>query len=616
MTELEKKIKDYADAYYRGEEIISDAEYDALLKQLKKENPNSEFLKKDILGDDLKGISKKYKLPITMGTLSKCNTEDEMQEWWNKHPHSNIVTESKIDGNGQCIEYKDGVFVRSYSRGNGVEGEDSTPNVSKVQDIPTKLKDNFSGYIRGEVVMNRSTFEKHFRDTGKKNPRNTVAGLLGRLDGVGCEHTHFIAYDVFDDNNNVDKSEIAKLNFLEKNGFVVPDFKINPSFEELLVWKNSITNDMEIPCDGIVIKQNHVDKNDLMRLTPQNNVAFKPNLQVAVTTVRKIRWQLRGSILSPLADVDPVELEGTTVVKASVANINKMKEMGIYEGAKVMISKHGMIIPHIDSVIEPKENAFEIPTVCPVCGEKLVIRSTGTFPECVNPDCSRKVGHKFARMFATLGVKNAGDAFIQNLEDNGVNFSQFFKMLKDGPKTVLNDFAGGINGEKVYTQMLKVLKELITPAKFLALFDYHGLAEKQFEKLGNKELKDILKLKASDMLTVKGIGSELAEKFEDFFAKDLEEILEISHYFEHIEVSNVVVDDSLKSVCFTGACPGYSRSELTKLASGKFNVVGAVNKELDLLVCADPNSGSSKLKKAAENGTKVISYDDFLDMLK
>lgn len=102
MTELEKKIKEYADAYYRGEEIISDAEYDALLKQLKKENPNSEFLKKDILGDDLKGISKKYKLEITMGTLSKCNTEDEMQEWWNKHPHNNIVAESKIDG---CLDY-------------------------------------------------------------------------------------------------------------------------------------------------------------------------------------------------------------------------------------------------------------------------------------------------------------------------------------------------------------------------------------------------------------------------------------------------------------------------------------------------------------------------------
>lgn len=615
MTELEKKVKEYADAYYRGDEMISDAEYDALVKQLRKENPDSEYLKGEILGDELKGVSKKYKLPITMNSLAKCNTEEEMINWWNSHNHENIVAELKIDGNSQCLCFKDGKFVRSLSRGNGVYGEDSTLNVSRVQGIPKVLpKANFTGEIRGEVNMTRSTFDTYFKDSGKKNPRNMAAGLMGRLDASDCDKLQFIAYDVFDSEDRVDTTEIRKLKFLEENGFTIPEFKINPTFEEIIEWKNSLTNKSEIPCDGIVIKQNVVNKKDLMRLVPQDNVAFKPNLETACTKVKEIAWSMKGTRLSPVVWVYPVELEGTTVQKASVSNINKMKELGIYEGAEVILSKHGMIIPQVDLVVNPKPNAFDIPTVCPVCGEPLTITDTGTFPECTNPNCARKLAHKYARMFGVLGINGAGRSFIAALEEEGIGYPAFFEMLDKGPSDVLNVYAGGINGEKVFIQMNNARKQPISPAKFLALFDYDGLAEKQFLKLGNLELKQMLKMSAEDLRNVKGIGSGIAESMLDFFSRDLEEILIVSKYF-NIQVMTVEVDSNKPTVCFTGACPGYSRKELAELAKAKYTVMDGVNKDLKILVCADPNSGSGKLKKAESLGIQLMSYDDFLATL-
>lgn len=614
VQELEQKIKKYADAYYKGEELISDEEYDALLVKLRKENPDSEFLKGEVLGDDLKGISKKYKLPITMGSLGKCNTDEQMITWWEKHPHDDIVAEAKIDGNSQCLCYKNGKLVQTLSRGNAIYGEDTTNNISKVQGVQKELIDDFTGYIRGEVVMYRSTFEKFFRNSGKKNPRNAAAGIVGRLDGEGSDKLNFIAYDVFDSEGKVDRTEIKKLSFLEDNGFMVPEFIINPTFEEIIKWKNSIKNNDETPCDGVVIKQNRTDKNDLQRLTPQNNIAFKPNLQTSITKVKDITWQLKGSLMSPLVHVEPVELEGTTVSKASVANVNVMKNMGIYIGAQVSISKHGMIIPHIDSVLDPKKDAFEIPSICPVCKSKLILNDSG-FPECVNEDCPRKIAHKYGRLFGMLGIKNAGPAFLSELEAEEIDFAEFFKIIEKGDSGALNKYAGGINGEKVLIQMKKACKEPITPAKFLSLFDYRGLGEKQFAKLGNKTLKEILAMKDSELRDVKGIGAEIASAIIDFFDKNMDEILEIGKYFKIEAQAEEENSGDKPTVCFTGACPGYTRKELAELARSKYNVLDSVTRDLELLVCADPDSGSGKLKKAAQNGTKVISYDDFLNEL-
>lgn len=369
MTELETKIKRLADFYYQGDEQISDTEYDALIEQLRKEKPDSALLPENqgIAGSDLKGVSKKYKLPVTMGTLEKCNTDEQFKEWWSRHKHNDIVVESKLDGNGLLLEFEDGFLTRAYSRGDSEYAEDRTTQINAILDRKNNpangnVSKGFYGWIRGEVILKRSVFNENFKDKGYKNPRNMTAGILGR-DNLSEEDLKdlgkcsFIAYDVFTSPKNklgdsVIDTEQHKLEFLRVNGFEIPEVKVNSSFDEIKAWKDSIdTSTAEIPCDGIVIKQNVVDKEDLARHTPLNNVAYKPNLQIAVTKVVDIDWTLKGRYLAPTAIVEPVELCGTTVKRASLSNVNIMLKLGVEIGSTVEIAKKGEIIPQIIKVI-------------------------------------------------------------------------------------------------------------------------------------------------------------------------------------------------------------------------------------------------------------------------
>lgn len=262
--------------------------------------------------------------------------------------HNYYANDILVHNCGIYSHYENGEFKYARSRGNGEIGEDTTVIFTKVN-IPKKI-DNFTGNIRGELLLKRSVWQKHF--PGTKNPRNTAAGLVQRLDSEDSKYLTFAAYDVFDNNNIADKTETSKLEFLKNAGFEIPEYKVNPTFEEIKSWKDSIdTEKAEIPCDGIVIKQNKVDKNDLMRHTPLNNVAYKPNLQIAITKVIDIEWSMKGRYLAPVAIVEPVELCGTTVKRASLANINIMKELGVEIGSTVEITKSGEIIPKILKVV-------------------------------------------------------------------------------------------------------------------------------------------------------------------------------------------------------------------------------------------------------------------------
>jgi DNA ligase (NAD+) len=619
MTELEEKIKNFADNYYQGNELISDAEYDALIEQLKKENPNSEILK-GVVGTDLKGISKKYKLPHCMNTLAKCADEKEFKEWWDKHPHDDYMVSLKIDGNSQLLEYKNGKFVRSLSRGNGEEGEDTTANVSKI--VFPKNIENFNGYIRGEVYLQRSVWSQYFPDT--KNPRNCCAGIIKRLDGEGCDKLSFCAYEVFDNDNVVDKTEVSKFKFLEDNGFEVALHEHNLPFEKIVEWKNNLNPNGEIPCDGLVYKQNKVSKEDTERQVPLNMCAFKPNLQIATTILKDISWEMKGRYVSPVAILEPVELEGATITRASLANINIMNSLGVYIGATVFVKRAGLIIPQIEAVLEPKKKAFNIPTTCPACGRNLILNESGMV-ECINECCPRKVGHRFKKMFKVFGIKGCGDAFVDNLENAGITVEDFLEMCANKNPKCFNTYAGGINGEKIYKQMREVMGKQISAAKFLAIFDEPMLDEKRFLLFGNKTLGDLMFLSCKskeEIMKFKGIGEEIADAYINFFNKNKEEIAALRQYFTFESVYDIIEENnnggkkmSMPTICFTGSCAGFTRKELTEKCQGKYDVKDSVTKDLDYLACADPNSGSSKLQKAMKNGTKIISYTELLQSL-
>ena len=614
MTELEIKIKEYADNYYAGNEQISDAEYDALIVKLKKENPNSELLK-GVVGTDLKGITKKYKLPHCMNTLAKCANEKEFKEWWEKHPHDDIMVSLKLDGNSQLLEYKNGIFVRSLSRGNGEEGEDTTNNISKIN-FPHNIDSSFNGYIRGEVYLRRSVWEKQFPDT--KNPRNACAGIVKRLDCKGMEYLSFGAYEVFDDDKKVDRTEADKFSFLEKNGFEVAEHELNLTFEKIVEWKDLINPNGEIPCDGIVIKQNKTNDTDTERQIPLNMCAFKPNLQIAMTTLKDISWEMKGRYVAPVAILEPVELEGTTVQRASLANTNIMNDLGIYIGADVYVKKAGLIIPQIISVIVPKKNSYKIPTVCPACGGKLIVNDSGMV-ECPNETCPRKVGHRFKRLFKVLGIKGCGDAFVDNLENAGITIEDFLEMCSNDNKKIFNKYAGGINGEKIYVQMKTAMATPISAAAFLATFDVKLFDEKKLNQMGNKSLDEMLHFTRDEILNINGFADTTTDAYLKFIKTYKDEINALRTYFTFIDTSakiEVKGEKKMSKICFTGACvvngKKYTRNQLIEIAEGKYEIMDSVTSTTDILVCADPCSGSTKLQKAAKNGTKIISYEDFL----
>ena len=237
MTELEQKIKHYADEYYKGNELISDKEYDLLLVDLKKENPNSPLLN-NVVGDDFVQGFKTVNHIMTTGTYSKCATVDEFKVWFNSHKGKYHVS-LKIDGASDELIYRNGKLVQAITRGDGFKGLDVTENIKKISDIPQTVDEKFSGSIRGEYYMKKSVFKKYFADV-MKNPRNATAGIMKRLDGKDCEKLNFFAYDILSEDNVFESEYLVsqKYNLLSEGfGFKTPNYIVTDKLEDILKFR-------------------------------------------------------------------------------------------------------------------------------------------------------------------------------------------------------------------------------------------------------------------------------------------------------------------------------------------------------------------------------------------
>lgn len=260
-----------------------------------------------------------------------------------------------------------------------------------------------------------------------------------------------------------------------------------------------------------------------------------------------------------------------------------------------------------------KKYGWNIPTICPVCGGKVVVNESG-IPVCINNLCPRKVSHRFAKMFDILGIKGAGDAFISYMEEHGITVSDFFEIIARKDEETLNRFAGNINGGKILKQMISVLSKPISTAKFLALFDYKGFDEKKLKLIG-KPLDEMYNLTFDDLIKIDGFAEKTANLFLSFMHDYKEEIEDIKHYF--IIEDAVVSSGKLNglSFCFTGAACK-PRKELQMLVEENGGIVkSGVAKGLNYLVSDDKDSGSSKMVKAKSLGITLISSEEFLEMI-
>jgi len=351
-----------AQAYYNGDEIMSDAEYDALIKKLKEIDPTDPLCANGMAAADSCGDEKKIQHDMTTGTLSKCANLEELREWSkNKNLKERYSLELKIDGSSMELQFVNGQFVKAITRGDGKTGLDRTETLN-LMNFPKSIDPSFTGSIRAEMVIYNEDFKKRFTDNA--NPRNAVAGVINRKFSAltkeqkeDLKYVHAICYDVKDERGFDTQTKLMA--WLETNGFEVSTHftfegvdllsKANDLREHL---RDRIANgEIKFNCDGVVIKADNIDRADRQRKTPTRDVALKPELETAVSEIVDIVWEMAGSTLNPVAVIKPVQLEGTTVSRASLSNLAKMMDLGIEIGKMAVVKKSGMVIPQIIKVL-------------------------------------------------------------------------------------------------------------------------------------------------------------------------------------------------------------------------------------------------------------------------
>ena len=357
QQELENKLKLAQDAYYNGPEpIMSDLEYDELWDELQAEFPTSELLRG--VGEDSTDGFAKIRHSIIMGSQNKANTAEDMNAFFSRNGVGKYLAQYKLDGCSIALNYENGEFVMGASRGSGIEGEDITRNVLRMKGLVKRLKEGFTGTVRGEVLLDKKDKEKYFPDM--KNCRNAAAGIMKHLDGSDCDKLTIRVYDAqyLDKARSFGTQESLQA-WLKDNGFIVADYAMfdtarmkNPGESAIDIIRKEFSEELadkrNFDIDGIVFKKNEIDLHDIQtEYRPKTMIALKNKYTLAETMIEGIEWCVKNGTVTPVALVSPCEIDGTIVKRASLANISCMEELGIEIGHKVIITKAGMIIPKI-----------------------------------------------------------------------------------------------------------------------------------------------------------------------------------------------------------------------------------------------------------------------------
>lgn len=362
QQELENKLKQAQDAYYNGSEpIMSDLEYDELWDELQTKFPTSNLLF-GVGADHTDGFAK-VKHSIIMGSQAKANTAQDMTTFFLKNGKGAYLAQYKLDGCSIALNYENGKFMTGATRGDGTEGDDITRNVLQMKGLVKKLKDRFTGTVRGEVLLDKSVKEKYFPDM--KNCRNAASGIMKHLDGSDCEKLTIRVYDAqyLDKTKSFGTQEFLQ-SWLQDNGFIVAEYvwfdtssMKNPGQEAIELIRtefseyNSSNRDYDI--DGIVFKKNEIDMHDIQtEYRPKTMIALKPKFTPKESVLRDIEWCVKNGTVTPVAIFDPVEIEGSTVQRASLGNISLMEYLGLEIGHRITVIKANMIIPKVIQDLE------------------------------------------------------------------------------------------------------------------------------------------------------------------------------------------------------------------------------------------------------------------------
>lgn len=657
--EYEKLIKDieiYNHHYYNlDESLITDREYDALLKKielLEKEFPELKLKNSptEIIGGKSSDKFKKVKHKKAMLSLANTYSMDDLKAFdqkVKKEVGNNVeyVLELKLDGLSISLIYEKGKLIQAVTRGDGSVGEDVTENVIQISTIPKILKDEIDLEVRGEIVLPLKEFERINREREENgetifaNPRNVAAGTIRQLDysivkdrNLDCYLYYLVDSEKYGLNTQLESIEyIQKLGF-KTTGIFTKCSKIEDLEKEIEYWDNN-RKKLEYETDGLVIKVNEYYLHNLLGYTaksPRWAMAYKFKAEQKETKILDISFQVgRTGVITPVAELEPVHISGSVVRRASLHNIDEIKRLGLKIGDIVIVEKAAEIIPQVVKVLLEKrsgnEKEIEIIDKCPSCNNTIFKEEGQVALKCKNPNCVEKLKRKIEYFVSrdALNIQGFGNKLVDKFVDLGYirSIIDIFK-LKNHKEEL-------INLDKMGTKSIEKLLDNIDKAKdigFEKLFyslgiEYVGKTTSKLVVSHFGSIENIINASLEELVLIEGIGEKVSLSIYNYF-KDNENIslineiknigFDLSFEKEQILNNNFITN---KKFLATGKFVNYSREEIKKVIEKNGGIyLSSVNKNLDYLIIGE--KAGSKLEKAEKLGVRIITEEEFLKLSK
>lgn len=636
--------------YVEDNPSISDFEYDKMFAELKKlESENPLFVTPDSPTQRVGSVSEKffpYKHKYRLYSLDNTYDYEDLKDWHKKivkeYGEQELVCELKIDGLAMALTYENGIFVRGVTRGDGITGEDITNNLKTVKAIPLKLFEPVSVEVRGEVYMPKESFEKLNKENlqnGEKlfaNPRNAAAGSIRQLDAsvtAKRDLSMFCYTAIFTGNiKNPPKTHYDSLMYLKKLGFKVnPNIRLCKNADEAVEYCKEWDEkrfSLDYATDGVVIKVNNLLVQQEIGFTsraPKWATAFKfPPEEVTTKLIAVEESVGKTGAITPIAILEPVQLGGSTVARASLHNFDEVGRLDVRIGDRVYIKKAAEIIPKVVKVIEDEEHyklpQYMPPEKCPSCHSQLHIHEGEVNLYCDNPDCPAKRCAKIEFWVSkdAMDIDKIGPSIIEQLYNKG-----FAKNPVDLYKLSMQDFMQlDLVKEKSAFNMYNAIQESKHKplARLVTAFTIKNVGKETAGVLANEfgTLENLMNASVEDLSKVEGVGEIIAKDIYDFFRKP-ENISMINELKElGVEplppVQNVSDEFKGKTFVLTGTLQNMTRdeaSEKIKQMGGKTS--SSVSRNTSYVVVGE-NAGS-KLDKAQKLGVIILTENDFLNMI-
>lgn len=589
------QLKQFDNEYYNHvETTLTDTEYDILKEKAKAQFPNDPYFQ--TIGAEIED-GEKVKLPFTLGSLDKMKT-DTVEKWMDGK--GCIVASFKLDGASFMVTYKNGLVTFGATRGDGEEGQNITEKLKRI--LPTIAnKEEIS--LRGELLLFGDDYKKY----GYKNRRNGVNGCLAHH----VEELHPMFYEVLDVESGVAETEQDRLQFIEDLNLEVAPWQVIDTNDNYLKTLNNLLIDaksMPYDVDGLVLTVDESEREDV--LLPENKVAFKVNTEAVKAKVIKVEWNLgRTGKITPLVYIEPIELDGVTVSKATGHNYGNVVNNGIGASSVVGVVRSGGVIPYITEVFEKAET--NAPEFCPCCGGKLLITKDKWGDEidlvCKNGDCYDSKVRQIAHFFKTMGSEFLTETTVRNL---GVTSIEEMYELDELDMASIEGF-GIKKAEQVYYEIQKTLS--VTPDKLLAAFGIAGIGKTLSAPILEKyEFEELFSVDSIE--GIEGVGEILSNNL----VENINKFRGLYLFLKEKGLSFIMKEKtSISGLTFTltGKMP-LKRDVITKMITSKGGYVKGISKSTDYLVTDDPYSGSNKNEKAKSYGTKIIDFDELMGMVK